>query len=187
MEVAICCSSSDKIDDYYLSIARSVAEYLAKNELNLVFGACSKSMMGIFYQEFKKHNRKIYSYTTEPYKDDLNNIESTFTRVCETTFDLKKGIYENSDMIVVLPGGIGTISEVFSFIEEARSNDKDVPVIIYDEDRLLEPIISSYIRLLIGKGFNDSSILSYFKLTHTPDEFKEEIEKIIYSKKEKQI
>ena len=134
MNVAILSSSSKEIDNYYLSIARSVAGSLADTNFDLVFGGCSTSMMGVCYQEFASKGRNIYSFTTEKYANDIIELPLAKHYIRETTFDLKKSIFENSDLIVALAGGIGTLSEVLAFVEENRSNDKNVPIIIYDEN-----------------------------------------------------
>ena len=52
MEVMIISSSKEQIDDYYKSIAKSIASYLAMNNCDLIYGASSNSMMGICYNEF---------------------------------------------------------------------------------------------------------------------------------------
>ena len=157
MDVLIISSSRNQIDDYYKSVARSVAHYLAINGCNLIFGGSSSSMMGICYEEFKNENRNIYTYTTLKYADDLQNLASTKQIMCETTFDLKKKMFENSDLIVCLPGGIGTISELLSYIEEKRSNDKNTPIIIYDEDGYYKKLFNMLDKTILD-GFSDKNI-----------------------------
>ena len=179
--VGILCSSSDEADDTYKSAARGIANYLASNGYNLSFGGCSKSMMGICYDEFSKHNKKINAFTSAKYKEDLMVLDKARGIVCETTFDLKKELFENSDIIVVLPGGIGTYSEVLSFIEEKRSNDKDVPIEIYDEDGYFLPLVET-LKIMELKGLSDDSIYGLFNISHNFEEFREHIDAYQYKK-----
>ena len=141
MNVLILSSSRDEINDYYKSISRSISNYLAANDCDLIFGGASTSMMGICYQEFKKFDRKIYAFTTPKYVNDLKNLDCSKKIICQTTFDLKKSMFENSDLIVCLPGGIGTISELLSYIEEERSNDMNIPIILYDENKGIKNVL----------------------------------------------
>ena len=170
MDVLILSSSRNNIDDYYKSIARSVANYLASNGCNLIFGGASSSMMGICYDEFSKLNRTIYSYTTNKYKDDLINLPLSNPIICETTFDLKKGMFENSDLIICLPGGIGTISELLSYLEEIRSNDRFVPIIIYDENHYYKELFD-VLNKTINDGFSDKNIYNMIDIATTNEEF----------------
>lgn len=174
MNVMILSSSKEKINDYYKVIARSVSSYLAGCDFDLVFGASSSSMMGICYDEFVKQGRNVYAFTTEKYADDLANLNLAKKFVRETTLDMKKSMFENSDVIVALPGGLGTLSEILSFMEENRSNDKDVPIVLYDEDgyyqKLFELLDNMKLLNFITEDIND-----YIKVTHNKDEFVEAI------------
>lgn len=170
MNVAILSSSSDKIDDYYRSIARSVSKELAGDGYNLVFGGSCNSMMGICYDEFVRQGREVFAFTTEKYADQLVDLKSARHFIKESTFDMKKGIYNNSDLIVVLPGGIGTLSELLSFIEENRSGNKQVPIEVYDENGYYKEM---FLRMAKGviDGFIGDDIYDYFKVSRNNAEF----------------
>ena len=179
MNIGIISSADDKIDNYYKSIATSVAGYLAKDGFNLVFGGGSTSLMGVCYREFLREGRKITAVATRKYKDELDNLRCTDKVVCETTFDMKKEFFENSDIIVALPGGIGTFSELYSFIEEKRSNDKDIPIEIYDEDGYYLPFIEQ-LQMMVTNNMASPDIFDYFKVSRDKDEFVEHIESYRY-------
>lgn len=184
MKVLILSSASTEIDPYYCSIARSISNHLARLGYDLVFGAASSSMMGVCYDEFRKQGREIYAYTTEKYKDDLENLDDAYHYINDTTFDMKKNMFENSDLIVVLPGGIGTLSELMSYIEENRSNDKNIPIEIYDEgeDNYFEPLLQT-LRSMKSKGFISSDINNLFTISHNKEEFMYDIDEHIYKKR----
>lgn len=174
MNVAILSSSSNKIDDKYKSIARGISNILASYEYDLVFGGSNNSMMGICYEEFEKKKRNICAFTTSKYTDQLKELKSAKYFIRDNTFDMKKGIFENSDLIVVLPGGIGTVSELFSYIEENRSGNNYVPIEIFDEDGYYKSFF-----LWIAKGVVDGvisdNIYNYFNVSHTTSEFKDHL------------
>lgn len=180
MNVLMLSSANNNIDSYYKSIARSISNYLAQNECNLVFGGCSTSMMGICYDEFTKNEREIYAFTTYKYKDDLKNLSNAKKYIRENTFDMKKDMFNNSDLIVCLPGGIGTLSEILTYIEEKRSNDKDIPIIIYDENHFYDKLFDLINDLEKEKFVNES-----FKTTYDVATNKEEFENLFYDIKRK--
>lgn len=170
MRALIISSSRNEIDPYYLSVARSIAEYLANNEYDLVYGAASSSMMGICYDSFSKKNRDIYAFTTSKYVEDLKNLNLAKHFIRETTFDLKKDMFNNSDLIICLPGGVGTYSELLTYMEEKRSNNQDKPIIIYDENKFYEKFLL-ILDDLIKEGFASKDILNTFILTTNKNEF----------------
>lgn len=177
MNVLILSSSREEIDDYYKSIARSISSFLANNDCNLVFGGCSSSMMGICYEEFVKKNREIYSFTTPNYVDDLKYLTKCKNYIRETTFELKQDMFNNSDLIVCLPGGIGTYSELLSYIEEKRSNSSDKPIIIYDENNFYNNFLK-YLRMLVREKFVDKDIFEMFSVVKNREQMEEEFYKM---------
>lgn len=178
MNVMILSSSREEIDDYYKSIARSVSSYLAKCEFDLVFGASSSSMMGICYEEFVKEGRNIYAFTTEKYISDLNNLKEATCYINETTFDLKKAMFEKTDIIVALAGGVGTLSEVLSYIEENRSNNKSVPIEIYDEDGYYDKLLE-ILSYMLSKNFISEDVIDMINISSNKSEFEENILKCL--------
>ena len=181
MNVAILSSSSNNIDVYYNSVARSISHNLANNNFDLVFGGCSTSMMGICYQEFASKGRNIYSFTTEKYTGDIVNLPLARHYVRETTFDLKKSIFENSDLIIALAGGVGTLSEVLSFVEENRSNDKNVPIVIYDENHYYE-FLFKQLNFMQDEYFLNDDITKWLTIIHNHDEWVSYMENFINEK-----
>lgn len=182
MNVHIICSSRDKIDNSYKDVARRVSHFLATNNCDLVYGGGSQSMMGICYEEFSKMNRKIYAYTNAKYKDELVDLPKATHNLCETTFDLKKEMFQKCDLVLCLPGGLGTISELLSYIEEKRSNDKEVPIIIYDEDGYYSEILK-FMEVMVDKKFNDENVYLNYAIAKNKEELETLFNKVRYNEK----
>ena len=175
MKVSISSSSRKDIDGYYCDVARKVSDYLANNNFDLIYGGCSTSMMGACYEEFKKNDRKIYIYTTELYADDLNNLEYDDCEICKTTFDLKKRMFYDSDVVLILQGGPGTLAELFAFMEEKRSNEQyDKPLIVYDDNNFYDNVFAVLDEMIKNK-FVGQNIYDFIHVVHNMDELKEAI------------
>ena len=63
----------------------------------------------------------------------------------------------------MLPGGTGTISEFFSYLEEVRSNDINKPMVIYNEYHHFDSCLA-LIDDLVKRNFNKDNIYDYFKV-----------------------
>ena len=72
---------------------------------------------------------------------------------------------------MLLPGGTGTISEFFAYLEEVRSNDVDKMLIIYNENHHFDSSLV-LINDFIKRNFNSESIYNYFKVATSFEEFK---------------
>ena len=75
-------------------------------------------------------------------------------------------------MILCLPGGTGTVSEFFSYLEESRSNDNPKEIVLYNINNHFDSTIK-LIDDLVKRNFNSASIYDYFKVINTFEEFKE--------------
>ena len=177
MRVTISSSSNDAIDNKYKESAIKVCDYLAENGWDLNWGSGSISIMGICYDEFSKYNRNIYGYTSPKYADDIENLPNAKHGIYETTFDLKKNIFNDADLLLMLAGGTGTVSEFFAYLEEVRSNDINTPLVVYNENHHFDPTLA-LIDDLIARNFNRDNIYDYFKVANSFEEFKSIISEI---------
>ena len=165
MKLMICSSSRDEINEKYKNITKELCEKLKEYNFDLVFGAASTGMMGI---ETKYFNN-IYSYTTEKYIEDLKNINSKEEYIVDTSFDRTKKMFNDSDIILLLPGGTGTLSELFGILEENRSIKNPKPFIIFNYDKYYDNVFN-IIENAINNNFNSNDIKNYYEITNTIDE-----------------
>ncbi len=174
MKALIITSSSDSIGAEYLDIAENVSNILVKQDFDLIFGGSSLSMMGACYNVFSKNGRKIDAHTTPKYKDQFEVLPKAKHYLKKTTFDLKKDMFNDADIVICLPGGIGTYSEVLSFIEEKKSNNKVTPLIIYNEYGFYNKLLD-ILEDLKEKRFTDKTVNDYFILVNNIEEFEKVI------------
>ena len=177
MRVTISSSSNDAIDEKYRISARRITDYLADKGCELNWGSGSSSIMGVCYDSFSDSNCQIHGYTTRKYQDDINNLPNAEHTVYDDTFDLKKNIFNDADLIICFAGGTGTISEFFAYLEEIRSNDNPKKLVIYDENNHFTSTLN-LIDDLVKRKFNSSSIYDYFKVIKSYKEFVEYFENI---------
>ena len=177
MKILISSSQNESIDGIYKESSRNLIKYLTEDKNTLVWGDGSKSIMGIAYEEFAKANLEILGYTNPKYIGEIELLPKAKHEVVEDTFELKKVLFNQADLIIILPGGIGTISELFAYIEEMRSNDVRKNLIIYDEYGHYKKLLE-LIEELIIKKFNNNSIYDYLHVAHNLDEFKTMYEKL---------
>ena len=173
MKVTLISSSSVENKEY-LTLANEVATYLSNKKYDLIVGGVSSSMMQVIYNKFKEKNCNITCNTMECYKEDL---------ICEKTilyaqtFDRLKATYNDTDIIIALPGGTGSLAEIFGILEEIRTLNKERKLIIYNYKEFYTPILN-YIDELIGKGFNKIEIKDYLIVIKNLDELKKRVSEI---------
>jgi len=173
MKITVCSSSIEEIDNKYKESAKELLEYLASiDNAELIWGSGETSLMGMSYNIFKEHNRKIHGYTTKRYVDMIKNLSYADIKIVDTTFDLKKNIFYDADVIIYLYGGIGSISELYSHLEEYRSNyNGNKLLIMYDTEGYSEHILEP-LKYSIKEKFTKDSIFDYIKVVHSLEDLK---------------
>jgi uncharacterized protein (TIGR00730 family) len=132
MKVFIGCGSNPDIKKGYLEETKLICDLLCQKGYDLVFGSYSKGMMGVCYNTFIKNKRLVYGMNLEIYNDDLINLEKEKVFNFKDTFTRLKETYNLSDVFIILPGGTGTISELFGIMEEMKNNKTDKKIIVYN-------------------------------------------------------
>ena len=167
MKVFIGCSSHIDIDNKYIEDAKYIANKLS-NKYDLVIGGIQdKGIPGTIYNEFINNKRKVYLYTLELYQEDISKYKVD-CKYLDNTFERTNSLYNESDKILILPGGSGTISELFSMLEDNRTIDSNKEIIIYNQDNYYSDILGLLMKA-IKHNFNDISIMDRLKVFNDKD------------------
>lgn len=178
MNIFVGCSSEEVLEKFNKNSLELINKIAEIPDVNLVFGAYNQGMMGEVYNTFKKNNKKITGVTLNLYKDQLNYINCDSTVLVNTTMEKMKEIYQKSDIMLFLPGGIGTYTELLSSIEESRTKEDNKLMIIYNDEFFYTPLIKEMYWLFENK-FSKKSIGEYIRIESVDEEIVKLIEKEI--------
>ena len=141
MRIFVGASSNENLEEKYVNDCKKLLEVLLK-ENDLVFGAYNNGLMGISYEIAKKYNRKVTGMCPEFYRDRLEALDCDKSEVTSTMLDSTLKIYENSDLLIFLPGGFGSIYEFFTANYSKICDEINIPIILYNScgfyDKLIE-------------------------------------------------
>ena len=159
MNVAVFCSSSDDIDIKYIESSKKLLEKIFEKENNLIFGVYPIGIMGLSYKIAKNAGRKIIGIT--PNKEDFINLECTEEIITKSVNQRTDTMIEKSDILLFLPGGIGTIYELFTAIEKKRNKEFDKPIYIYNETGFFDNVINLLNKIYDEKFSNIRDVENY--------------------------
>ncbi|SCY19167.1 TIGR00730 family Rossman fold protein [Desulfoluna spongiiphila] len=115
--ICVFCGASPGSNPVYLEAARELGKTMAANDIRLVYGGGSLGMMGTIAKTVKEHGGKVTGVITRHLVDmevaltDLDDL-----RVVNTMHERKGLMAELSDGFIALPGGFGTMEEIFEII-----------------------------------------------------------------------
>ncbi len=99
----------------YAQGARELGKAMAKADLRLIYGGGNRGLMGIVAESLYERGGKVIGVLPEALNRSdvrLHKVEDELI-VVPTMHDRKAKMYEMSDGFVALPGGIGTLEEIF--------------------------------------------------------------------------
>ena len=147
MRVFIGCSASNNIsDEYFINCKKLLDSVLDSHDL--VFGACNSGIMALAHEIALDNNRKIIGVCPEVYKHDFKNLKCSEEIITSDIISRTSELINNSDALIFLPGGIGSVYELFTAIESKRCHEFDKPIVIYNYngyyDKLLDFLENVY-------------------------------------------
>ncbi|MCI5850601.1 MAG: TIGR00730 family Rossman fold protein [Sutterellaceae bacterium] len=140
---AIFCSSSEKVDPAFLEEARKIGQALGKAGIGLVFGGTNFGMMREVASGARDSGGTVTGYVPELFRGSgriYPNLDRTV--FCRDLSDRKAGMIGEADVLVALPGGIGTLDEAFSAMAGHVLGYHRKKIIFYNFRGFWTPLIS---------------------------------------------
>lgn len=119
--LAVFCASSDGLDTIIFQEAYGVGEFLAKKDIELVFGGSKLGLMGQVAKGVLENKGKATGVIPEFLK--TKEVAHTGLTNLITTRDMherKLKMHDLSDGFIALPGGFGTLEEFFEILTWAQ-------------------------------------------------------------------
>ncbi|HZC72738.1 MAG TPA: TIGR00730 family Rossman fold protein [Jatrophihabitans sp.] len=169
MNICVYCSSSESIDETYLALATEVGSRLAADGHGLVSGGGRVSMMGRVANAARAggaHTVGVIPAHLMPL--EVADTEADELIVVDTMRERKRIMDERSDAFLALPGGIGTLEELFEVWTASSLDMHAKPVAVLDPAGFFQPLWN-YLADLCARGFVRSAALDLLHRTTSID------------------
>ena len=115
--IAVFCGSKAGKNDIYEKHATALGNILADKNITLIYGAGNKGIMGAIANGVLENNGKVIGIIPSLLKEQEhmhNQLTETF--VVDDMHIRKKMLYDKADAAIILPGGYGTLDELFEIL-----------------------------------------------------------------------
>ena len=130
--VCVFCGSKSGNNIKYLKLANTLGKKLAERNFNVIYGGGNSGLMGALAEGVLAKNGSLISVIPKFFKNKMDIIKSKKEIVTEDLFDRKSIMIKKSDFFIALPGGFGTLDEVFELISLNQLALIDKKIIILD-------------------------------------------------------
>ena len=143
MKIAIFCSANHNIDPDFFKMTEELGRWIAENGHSIVFGGCNMGRMECIAKSV--HDAKGQTIGVIPTIEEKQGNVSEYVDVsimCDNLSDRKDLIISKSEVIIALPGGIGTLDEVFTVAASNSIGYHKKHVILYNMKGYWNPLIA---------------------------------------------
>ncbi|MFN7223722.1 MAG: TIGR00730 family Rossman fold protein [Paracoccaceae bacterium] len=160
--ICVFCGSRPGRSATYAEAARALGQGIADHGWRLVYGAGDVGLMGEVARAAMQSGARTMGVIPthlmgrEKGKRDLGQLVIT-----EDMHERKKVMFMNSDAIVVLPGGAGSLDEFFEVLTWRQIGLHAKPIFLLDTDGYWQPLIQ-LMNHVVDQGFAEPTIRDSF-------------------------
>jgi uncharacterized protein (TIGR00730 family) len=141
--IAVYCGSSEGTESIYKDQAELLGKTLAENNVTLVYGGAQIGIMGIVADAVMQNGSKTIGVIPKFLcSKEVAHTGLTELIITESMHDRKLKMLELSDAMIALPGGFGTMEELFEVLTWAQLGLHTKPIGVLNVDGFYDDLIN---------------------------------------------
>lgn len=165
--VCVFCGSRHGKNPAYAESAKATGEMIARNGWRLVYGAGDVGLMGEVARAAQTAGAATLGVIpVHLMKREVGKRDLTQFVVTEDMHERKKVMFMNSDAVVVLAGGAGSLDEFFEVLTWRQIGLHQKPIFLLNTDGYWDQLIQ-LLKHVIAEGFADATMLDHCRAINT--------------------
>ena len=143
MKICVFCSANEQIDSEFFKLTEELGKWAAENGHSIVYGGVNQGLMECVAKASKQAGGRLIGVV--PMIVEKSGRISDYVDVeipCDNLSDRKQLMMDQSDVFIALPGGIGTLDEVFTVAASATIGYHQKLVILYNMNGFWDSLIA---------------------------------------------
>jgi len=131
--LCVYCGSSGAVEAQFREAASELGACLAEAGIELVFGGGRVGLMGLLADAVLSAGGKVIGIIPRRLREaEVAHLGVTELIVVDNMHDRKRQMAEKADAFAILPGGIGTLDEMFEILSWKQLALHDKPILLVD-------------------------------------------------------
>lgn len=186
MKVCVCGGTNPATNPKWLGFAEHLGGLLCKNDFEMVWGGNAFGVLSHIHKEYMDKHKPNTLVLPRVYESDLKHMRTDKVVATELVVERTHQMFLMTNIVLVVPGGIGTIYEFWTAIEGKRAAEYDIDIILLNHNGFFKHQLAHYDFInengftKIGKGGAPYTIdpRDLFTVANTPEEVIEILKKI---------
>ncbi len=142
MNICVYCGSSNGNNPKVLTAAREFGKQIAQNQHSLVYGGSSLGVMGTLADSVMENGGEVIGVIPENlFSKEVAHTEITQLITVADMHERKSRMADLADAFVAMPGGFGTMEELFEIITWNQIGIIDKPITLLNVQSFYDPLI----------------------------------------------
>ncbi|MGV6803105.1 MAG: LOG family protein [Ruegeria sp.] len=156
--VCVYCGSRNGANSAYAEAAETFGRLLAKEGWRLVYGAGDVGLMGEVARATQAAGGETFGVIpVHLVRREVGKTDLTHFVITETMHERKKVMIMNADAVVVLPGGPGSLDELFEALTWRQLGLHDKPILVMNVEGYWDTL-HTLLNHVTDQGFADASL-----------------------------
>lgn len=170
LSVCVYCGSRDGADPAYAAAAETLGAAIAERGWRLVYGAGDVGLMGRVARRAQAGGADTFGVIpTHLLQREVGKRDLTRFVITETMHERKKVMFMNADAVVVLPGGAGSLDELFEALTWRQLGLHTKPIFLLNTNGYWNRLID-LLEHVVAQGFAGDDLLGFFTTVTGVDE-----------------
>lgn len=168
--IVVFCGSKNGNNPLYVAHAKQLGNLLATNNIRLIYGGGNRGIMGAVANAALEKSGTVTGIIPEMLNQwEHQHDEITELIVVENMHVRKRLLYERADAAIILPGGFGTMDELFEILTWNQLSIHDKPIYILNTAGYYDALLQ-HMEHMFNEGFLYTSVDKAVTVINTPEE-----------------
>jgi len=170
IRICVFCGASSNVADEYRAAARELGRAIAVPGHQLVYGGASVGLMGVLADSALEHGAVVAGVIPRVLVDrEIAHPGLSELVVVETMHERKAEMARRAHAVIALPGGFGTLDELFEITTWAQLGLHSVPIGLLDVNEYFRPL-TDFVARASEIGFVKPEHRALWTVSHDPHE-----------------
>lgn len=168
--LCVFCGSASGNSEKYTQQAKKVGLLMAQNQIGLVYGGGNVGIMGTIADAVMAGLGEVIGVIPKMLVDyEVAHQHLTKLHIVEDMHERKRMMYDFSDAFLILPGGMGTLDEMFEILTWSQLKLHNKPIYILNEFGFYDHLLK-YIEHSHQEGFIRKEHVGLIRVIQNSDE-----------------
>lgn len=141
--LAVFCGSKSGNQPVYLQHATELGAIMASRQITLIYGGGGSGIMGAVADAVMTHGGRVTGIIPQGLVDkEHQHHDITELTVVDDMHERKKQLYALCDAAIILPGGFGTLDELFEILTWNQLSIHDKSIFILNSEGFYDRLLS---------------------------------------------